>query len=40
MFSTNALTVMTLLAVLFLAAVRGLQLAESSYYSAIPSVWP
>ncbi len=40
MFSTNALSVMTLLAVLLLAAVLGLQIAENGFYAAIPSIWP
>lgn len=40
MFSSNGLSAMTLVAVLLLAAVVGLQIAEISYYSAIPSVWP
>ena len=40
MFSSNGLSVMTLLAVLLLAAVVGLQIAENSYYAAIPSIWP
>jgi len=31
---------MTLVALLLLAAVVGLQVAEISYYSAIPSIWP
>lgn len=31
---------MTLVALLLLAAVVGLQIAEISYYSALPSVWP
>lgn len=40
MFSSNGLSAMTLVAVLLLAAVVGLQIAEISYYSALPSVWP
>ena len=40
MFSSNGLSAMTLSAVLLLAAVVGLQIAEISYYSAIPSIWP
>ena len=40
MFSSNGLSAMTLVAVLLLAAVVGLQIAEISYYSAIPSIWP
>ncbi len=40
MFSSNGLSAMTLAAVLLLAAVVGLQIAEISYYSAIPSIWP
>ena len=40
MFSSNGRSAMTLAAVLLLAAVVGLQIAEISYYSAIPSIWP
>jgi hypothetical protein len=40
MFSTNGLAGMTLAALLLLLAVVGLQVAELSYYSAIPSIWP
>ena len=40
MFSTNGLSAMTLVAVLFLAAVVVLQVFEINYYSAIPSIWP
>jgi hypothetical protein len=40
MFSSNGLSAMTLVAVLLLAAVVGLQIAEISYFSALPSVWP
>ena len=40
MFSSNGLSAMTLVALLLLAAVVGLQIAEISYYSAIPSIWP
>ena len=40
MFSSNGLTVMTLLALLLIGAVLGLQLAEHSYYAAVPSLWP
>ncbi len=40
MFSSNGLSAMTLAAVLLLAAVVGLQIAEISYYSALPSIWP
>ena len=40
MFSSNGLSAMTLVAVLLLAAVVGLQIAEISYYSVIPSIWP
>lgn len=40
MFSTNGLSALTLVALLLLLAVVGLQLAEASYYSALPSVWP
>jgi hypothetical protein len=31
---------MTLAALLLLVAVVGLQIAEISYYSALPSIWP
>lgn len=40
MFSSNGLSAMTLVALLLLLAVVGLQLFELSSYSAIPSVWP
>ncbi len=40
MFSSNGLSAMTLVAVLLLAVVVGLQIAEIQYYSAIPSIWP
>lgn len=40
MFSSNGLSAMALVAVLLLLAVVGLQIAEISYYSALPSVWP
>lgn len=40
MFSSNGLSAMTLVALLLLAAVVGLQVAEISYYSALPSIWP
>ncbi|HPJ56413.1 MAG TPA: hypothetical protein PLJ99_06535 [Kiritimatiellia bacterium] len=40
MFSSNGLSVMTLLAVLLLAAVVALQVVEINTYSAIPSLWP
>lgn len=40
MFSSNGLSAMTLVALLLLLAVVGLQIAEISAYSAIPSVWP
>ena len=40
MFSTNGLSAMTLVALLLLLAVVGLQAAEISYYSAVPSLWP
>lgn len=40
MFSTNAVSVLTLLAVLLLVGVIGLQIAENGYYAALPSLWP
>ena len=40
MFSTNGLSALTLVALLLLAAVVGLQIAELSYSSAVPSIWP
>jgi len=40
MFSSNGLAAMTLIAVLLLGAVVGLQIAENSYYAAVPSIWP
>ena len=36
MFSSNGLSALTLVALLLLLAV----VAEISYYSAVPSVWP
>ena len=40
MFSSNGLSAMTLVALLLLLAVVGLQVAEISHYSAVPSIWP
>ena len=40
MFSSNGLSAMTLVALLLLAVVVGLQVAEILHYSAIPSIWP
>lgn len=40
MFSTNGLSVMTLVAVLLLIGVVALQGVEISGYSAVPSIWP
>ena len=40
MFSTNGLSAMTLVALLLLLAVVGLQATEIHYYSALPSIWP
>ncbi len=40
MFSSNGLSALTLVALLLLLAVVGLQVAEISSYSAVPSVWP
>ena len=40
MFSTNGLSAQTLVALLLLLAVVGLQAAELSYYAAAPSIWP
>lgn len=40
MFSTNGLSALTLVALLLLLAVVGLQVAEISSYSAVPSLWP
>ena len=40
MFSSNGLSALTLVALLLLLAVVGLQVAEISFYSAVPSVWP
>lgn len=40
MFSTNGLSALTLVALLSLLAVVGLQIAELSSYSAVPSIWP
>lgn len=40
MFSTNGLSAMTLVALLFLLAVVVLQFFEINSYSALPSIWP
>jgi hypothetical protein len=40
MFSSNGLSAMTLVAVLLLAVVVGLQVVEINSYSALPSIWP
>ncbi len=40
MFSSNGLSALTLVALLLLLTVVGLQFAEISYYSAAPSIWP
>lgn len=40
MFSSNGLSVMLLLALLLFGAVLGLQLAENSFYAAVPTLWP
>ena len=40
MFSSNGLSVMTLVALLLLIGVVALQGVEASYYSALPSIWP
>ena len=40
MFSSNGLSAMTLVALVLLAAVVGLQIAEITYYSGVPSIWP
>ena len=40
MFSSNGLSAMTLVALLLLVAVVGLQIAEVTYYSSVPSIWP
>lgn len=40
MFSTNGLSVMTLVALLLLIGVVALQGVEISGYSAVPSIWP
>ena len=40
MFSSNGLSALTLVALLLLVAVVGLQVAEITYYSAVPSIWP
>lgn len=40
MFSSNGLSALTLVALLLLLAVVGLQITEVTYYSAIPSIWP
>ena len=40
MFSSNGLSALTLVALLLLLAVVGLQVAEISSYSAVASVWP
>ncbi len=40
MFSTNGLSALTLVALVLLLAVVGLQVAELLHYSAVPSIWP
>jgi len=40
MFSIKGLSALTLVALLLLLAVVGLQVAELRYYSAVPSLWP
>jgi len=40
MFSSNGLSAMMLVALICLLAVVGLQIAEISHYSALPSIWP
>jgi hypothetical protein len=40
MFSSNGLSAMTLVAMLLLLAVVGLQIAEINSYSALPTIWP
>ncbi len=40
MFSSNGLSAMTLVAVVFLAVVLALQIVEINFYSALPSIWP
>ena len=40
MFSTNGLSALTLVALVLLLAVVGLQVAELHHYSAVPSIWP
>lgn len=40
MFSSNGLSALTLVALVLLLAVVGLQMAEISHYSAVPSIWP
>ncbi|MDD2240782.1 MAG: hypothetical protein PHO14_09665 [Kiritimatiellae bacterium] len=40
MFSSNGLSIMTLIAVLLLIGVLTLQFMEINTFSAIPSLWP
>lgn len=40
MFSSNGLSIMTLVAVLLLVGVLTLQIMEINTFSAIPSLWP
>ena len=40
MFSSNGLSAMTLVALLLLLVVVGLQVAEIRCYLAVPSIWP
>lgn len=40
MFSSNGLSAMALVALLFLVGVVLLQAFELTYYSALPSIWP
>lgn len=40
MSSTNGLSAMALVTLLFLVTVVVLQVLELNYYAAIPSLWP
>jgi len=40
MFSSNGLAAITLVALVLMLAVVGLQIFEITSYSAVPSIWP
>ncbi|HOU20948.1 MAG TPA: hypothetical protein PKX16_01865 [Kiritimatiellia bacterium] len=40
MFSSNGLAAITLVVLVLMLAVVGLQICEITSYSAVPSIWP